>query len=773
MMVLGIFLALLAILPKIQAAPHLTARPRAFIAEAQVAVVRLTASYYAQTAAGALNPAGMCTGLGTVVGTIGNGNQAGGDNARTYVLTDAQLVSPVQPCAGVVAAYLNANKTPPAHWRLNAVQVYLNTTYTGTDAAQQGMLAFHLDISALPTNGTAGPIVLPLTISGAPTYDLPVIAVPATQPNTPTQLLDLGSASLQPYTQDAITQNELPSALTPIETGVTTPPLLPTPSAIPTVAPTVTGTPATTPTVTPTSTATVTINLTPAPQAALSIGAPLVSDAGNGQGTLAGMVVQTPTGQVIVGVDGIHRALAAAFAVSYPGTFDQHWQAGLAAYYAASPTNSKDPSYATAVQQFSYLQQHYTAFGGVLPWLNAAQAGSPTLGVSPTTSPPATSTAQSDIIPGLPIHNKAALIALAGALIVLVLAAILGLRALTMGRRRAVTGSVGEAEEADITTKTPAIRNGHTGRRAEPGSVPLAQRNLALSPTLPLAKLKRSVRYGMQAAGLTDPGIRRKANPNQDSILAVHGARMHAGAPQAFGLFVVADGMGGHQFGREASTEAIRVMAEHILQPLLGGDIFDDEKMLQLLKDGAEHANESLHYRNLKQRADSGTTLTAALVAGDMAFVVNVGDSRTYHLPYDTALQQVTADHSVVASLVAAGVIQPDDIYTHPKRSQIYRSLGEQEAVQVDTFDVALHPGDRLLLCSDGLWEMVRNPRIEELLRQNADPNDISQDLIDEANANGGVDNISAIVVRILGEEATPSQIGMHVLAGPPNLKGV
>ena len=425
------------------------------------------------------------------------------------------------------------------------------------------------------------------------------------------------------------------------------------------------------------------------------------------------------------------------------------------------------------MQQFSYLQQHYPAFAGVSLWLNAAQAGSPTLGVTPATLPPTTKPASDDIIPGLPIHNRVALIALASALVVLFLAAILGIRALTMGRRRAKTRTASNVEEADITTKTAAIRTGHSGRRAEPRSVPLAQRNLALSPTLPLAKLKRSVRYGLQAAGLTDPGLRRKANPNQDSILAVHGARMHEGAPQAFGLFVVADGMGGHQFGREASTEAIRVMAEHILQPLLGGDTFDDEKMLQLLKDGAEHANESLHYRNLKQRADSGTTLTAALVAGDMAFVVNVGDSRTYHLPHDTALHQITADHSVVASLVAAGVIQPDDIYTHPKRSQIYRSLGEQEMVQVDTFDVALHPGDHLLLCSDGLWEMVRNPRIEELLRQDADPNHISQDLIDEANANGGVDNISAIVVRILGEDATPSQIGMHVLAGPPNMKGV
>ncbi len=277
-------------------------------------------------------------------------------------------------------------------------------------------------------------------------------------------------------------------------------------------------------------------------------------------------------------------------------------------------------------------------------------------------------------------------------------------------------------------------------------------------------------RLGLQAVGITDPGVRRREAPNQDAILAVQGARLHDNAPQAFGLFIVADGMGGHQFGREASTEAIRVMAEHILQPLLGGEPLDDEAMLDLLKSGVEHANGTLHYRNTRQHSDMGTTVTAALVAGDMAFIVNVGDSRTYHLQPHLPLRQITADHSVVASLVAAGIIQPDDIYTHPKRSQIYRSLGEQEDVQVDTFNVVLQPGDQLLLCSDGLWEMVRDPRLEELLRTHRDLHTLSQALVAEANANGGVDNISAIVVRVLGEEATPRQIGMRTLAGPPGM---
>jgi serine/threonine protein phosphatase PrpC len=91
----------------------------------------------------------------------------------------------------------------------------------------------------------------------------------------------------------------------------------------------------------------------------------------------------------------------------------------------------------------------------------------------------------------------------------------------------------------------------------------------------------------------------------------------------------------------------------------------------------------------------------------------------------------------------------------------------------VDTFNVVFQPGDQLLLCSDGLWEMVRNPRLEEMLRSYRDLHDLSEALVEEANANGGVDNISAIIVRMLNEDATPKQVGWHILAGPPSFKGV
>jgi serine/threonine protein phosphatase PrpC len=754
-----------------------TPRPRQFVAAARPAVVRLTVQYYAQTTGGSLTPVdALCTGLGTLVGTTG----AGAGNTRAFVLTDAQLVSPVLPCAGARIAYRNANKTPPAAWKLTKITAYLDTAYTGDGSQQVGALAFDLDTSAIPTLGlTDGPVVLPLAADTAPPYDLPIVVVSATQPAGTTQLLDLGDAANQPYTQDTITPNVIPQALTAIETSASQPPLVPTPTPVGTAAPHA-------------ATATsIPVNLTPAPAPDVSPGAPLVADAGNGSAALAGVVLLTPQGPAIAGIDAVAKALHAAAAVSAPGPFAQHWDAGLNAYYAASPTNPKDANYAAAAAQFQYLQANYSAFGGVTPWLESALAGSPDLGVTATPTVPSSPPPATDIIPGIPIQSKTELAALGIALLALLAGLAFWVRALAVARRnrRRVaevvpvamhqisgksSGNGSMPEDADITAKAPAVKNGNgpVERRADPSEVLPAWRSTVSRPTLPLPQARVARRLGLQAVGITDPGVRRRNAPNQDAVLAVQGARMHEGAPQAFGLFVVADGMGGHQFGREASSETIRVMADHVLQPLLDGHPLDDETLLDLLKTSVERANVHLHYRNLRQRSDMGTTVTAALVTGDMAFIVNVGDSRTYHMQPDLPLRQITNDHSVVASLVAAGIIEPDDIYTHPKRSQIFRSLGEQEDVQVDTFNVVLQPGDQLLLCSDGLWEMVRNPRLEELLRTQRDLRVLSETLIDEANANGGVDNISAIVVRMLGEEATPRQIGMHVLAGPPSIKG-
>jgi serine/threonine protein phosphatase PrpC len=291
-------------------------------------------------------------------------------------------------------------------------------------------------------------------------------------------------------------------------------------------------------------------------------------------------------------------------------------------------------------------------------------------------------------------------------------------------------------------------------------------------PAVVAAPSSRGARLVPQAAGLTNPGMRRASDPNQDNILALTGTYGGGGSPQPFGLFIVADGMGGHADGKEASRRTIEVMAGHMVPQLTSGQPLSPDALSALLTEAAGLANADLGEQNLNRRADMGTTLTAALVVGDIAYIANIGDSRTYLFSPDRGLHAVTTDHSIVASLVKAGVIRPEDVYTHPRRNQIYRSLGGQHAeAEVDLYHVVLEAGDRLLLCSDGLWEMVRDPQIEAILRTASDPAQACDLLVREANANGGDDNVSVIVVRLLDEQVAPAAgAGVHIIALPEDM---
>lgn len=269
----------------------------------------------------------------------------------------------------------------------------------------------------------------------------------------------------------------------------------------------------------------------------------------------------------------------------------------------------------------------------------------------------------------------------------------------------------------------------------------------------------------------SDPGIKRKHKPNEDSLFAVQGARTHNSQPQQFGLFVVADGMGGHANGQDASRLAIQTIIDYVLPKVSASNNMDDADFLKLLADGVQCANEAVHKRNMEERADMGTTMTAAMVVGSTAYISNVGDSRTYLYREPEGLQKITRDHSVVASLVDAGIIQPDDVYTHPKRNQIYRSLGEKPVVEVDSFQVPLQPGDKLLLCSDGLWDMVRDPQIQQLMSNPApDPNMTGNALIQAALDGGGEDNVSVIVVSITETSNRTGITGIQLLAKPDSV---
>ena len=304
-------------------------------------------------------------------------------------------------------------------------------------------------------------------------------------------------------------------------------------------------------------------------------------------------------------------------------------------------------------------------------------------------------------------------------------------------------------------------------RRPQTGKLSKTQQFASMSaktPTRPLAPSMTTGEYeqaestglcgrervGMGAGVGWDPGITRKHKPNEDAVLAVRSACDAGGRLCSVALYVVADGMGGHASGRVASHLATRSLMQSVLPAISQGEELDDTFLMDTLTDCIHQANAVIHDYKEEHGVDLGTTITAALLVESTAYIVNVGDSRTYIYRQDDGLVQITRDHSLVARLVAAGAIAAEDVYTHPDRNKIYRGLGEKDSVQVDWFIEPLHPGDYVLLCSDGLWEMVRDREIEQILKRCLpDVTQASEALIKAALHRGGSDNVSVIVAPV------------------------
>ncbi len=302
--------------------------------------------------------------------------------------------------------------------------------------------------------------------------------------------------------------------------------------------------------------------------------------------------------------------------------------------------------------------------------------------------------------------------------------------------------------DAHAERKSPSLPDSDAPEHPDEERPPLQFRSPTVQRDSPLG---RNTSLHLEFGTCWDRGITRKDAPNEDSLVALQGNCMHNEQLQPFGLFVVADGMGGHANGQEASRIAIEAISDVVLPAVLH-TAEREERYGDLLVEGANEANLALYQYNQQQgpAAFMGTTLTAALVIGSTAYIVNVGDSRTYLYRRAEGLNQITRDHSVVARLVEQKVISPHDIYTHPKRNEIYRCLGELASVQADAFTVPMQEDDMLLLCSDGLWEMVRDPDIERIMEHPlSEPAQMCKALVEAALEGGGKDNISAIVVRV------------------------
>ena len=251
---------------------------------------------------------------------------------------------------------------------------------------------------------------------------------------------------------------------------------------------------------------------------------------------------------------------------------------------------------------------------------------------------------------------------------------------------------------------------------------------------------------GLAAAALRDVGQVRQIN--QDSVFALLTTLPRESGDVSLGLFIVADGMGGHDGGEVASRLAISSVARYLLAQIVLPTLEDApvEALQPVMIAAVQEANRAIWDHAQSVHSDMGTTCTAVLMLGSALYIGHVGDSRAYVLE-PGGLHLLTADHSAVGRLIQVGQLDPSEAREHPMRSQLYRTVGQQPQVQVDFVRHSIGQGTHLLLGSDGLWGMLNEEQMATTLRSYAWPQDACRALVAEANAAGGEDNISAVVV--------------------------
>lgn len=304
-------------------------------------------------------------------------------------------------------------------------------------------------------------------------------------------------------------------------------------------------------------------------------------------------------------------------------------------------------------------------------------------------------------------------------------------------------------EETAQTTVTNEVGLAAILRQIRVGDLDQAEA-VALRFSAILADRTSPVPLHQMVGACSDTGVVR--DHNEDSYLTVQLGLDNDGQRHAWGLYVVSDGMGGHAAGEVASGLAVRaaaelLMAEYLTHAMQPNTTYDESAVKAIVQRAVLRANEAVVAESRNQGNDMGATFTLALVVGDRIVVGNVGDSRAY-LYRNAKLKRISKDHSLVQRLVDLGQISADEAYTHPQRNAVLRSLGDRAELLVDIFSERVRPGDALLLCSDGQWEMTRDPLMEQLIAQAADPQTACNTLVAAANQAGGEDNITVVLVQ-------------------------
>lgn len=284
---------------------------------------------------------------------------------------------------------------------------------------------------------------------------------------------------------------------------------------------------------------------------------------------------------------------------------------------------------------------------------------------------------------------------------------------------------------------------GESDRHVNDKTVPLAK------DYVPRAKEPSTSRTRFQVASCQSSGKERFHN--EDTLFTLSSELFGVDGAVNFGIFLVADGMGGHQSGEVASKLAAQAASQVLLDRSFGQIIYEEDpgsekEWINLVKDAVKRAQALV----LQKAPGGGTTLTLALAVEDRIYTAHVGDSRLYLIDKNGQVTLKTKDHSLVKRLVDLGEISPQEASTHPQRNVLYRALGQEDPLEPDLDQFRIEIGQRMMICSDGLWGVLEEEQLASILAQDKRLNRITCELVVAANEAGGPDNISVILIERL-----------------------
>ena len=240
---------------------------------------------------------------------------------------------------------------------------------------------------------------------------------------------------------------------------------------------------------------------------------------------------------------------------------------------------------------------------------------------------------------------------------------------------------------------------------------------------------------------------------NEDSIFALSSVFSDGETQQPFGIYIVADGMGGHQHGEVASRNAVKAAADYLFaklfSPIMGLQTESSgESIVEVLTASVHRAQDMV----VRRAPGGGTTLTIAVVIGAQVFVAHVGDSRLYLVKNDGTFEQKTKDQSLVSRLVEQGHLSKEEAETHPQRNVLYRAIGQQEPFEPDIEIFPFPENCSILMCSDGLWGVISQEEIYKNITSSQDLITACHLMTEAANTAGGPDNISVILIKLINQ---------------------